>query len=208
MGKFLKWLASLVLTLSGMSMENKGLKNILMIGYIHIILYLDLLMICIRMLIILLIFMISIIQCIQFKLSNNVCYPKAGKAIQCHGKHSYNCADYVCIKNQYSCHILSLFSHLKGIHQEKYQIFMKQIKECPEPPKYKWRPADVCLNTKICFWRYIISINVLTFGKSREVLCECNGKYSFKCKGNYCSLNKLGCDGLVEKNVTEIKKCP
>jgi hypothetical protein len=156
--------------------------------------------------IIFLIFLITFIQCNKFKFSNDVCFPKAGKKIQCFGKHSYNCGDFVCITNQYHCHMLSIFSYSKGKHQEKYQSFMKRIKECPEPPKYKWRPTDVCLKTKICFKSNTISISVLTFGKFRPTLCECSGKYSYKCKGNYCGLNKLGCDGL-KKNVTEIKEC-
>ena len=46
----------------------------------------------------------------------------------------------------------------------------------------------------------------MSIGELRLTLSQCNDNYSYKCKGDYCGLNKLGCDG-IKKNVTRIKKC-
>ena len=153
--------------------------------------------------IIVLIFLVTFIKCNKYKLTD-VCYPKEGNKIQCHGKYGYYCGDFVCINSEYSCYMLSLFSQLRGQeNKKKYELFINRIRTCPDQAssnKYKWRPTDVCLKNKVCFSVWSIGIS------KSAVECQCSGKYSYKCKDDYCGLNKLGCDG-IKKNMTGIKKC-
>jgi hypothetical protein len=131
-----------------------------------------------------------------------MCFPKEAEITECHGKYKYNCGDFVCTKNEYSCQMLSLFSVLKGDHFKKYESFIKEIKECPKPPKYKWQPNDVCLNTNDC----VSTLKrIWPYNRVKLTACKCTGKYIYKCNHDYCALNKLACEGL-KKNV-KIKKC-
>ena len=82
---------------------------------------------------------------------------------------------------------------------------MNQIKDCPQPPKYKWNLNDVCLNSKDCLkttlWR--IWSTLLIPGE-----CKCKGKHNYRCNNDYCALNKQACDGLNnQKSKKKIKKC-
>jgi len=151
--------------------------------------------------IILLFFLVSHVNCYIFQLTNDICYPKESKEIQCHGKYSYNCDDYVCIKNQYNCHMFSLFSELKGKQNElKFYSFVKRIKQCPE---YKWSPNDVCIKDKVCLTPIV---SLWFMGKTKLTECPCNEKYSYKCNISYCALNKLACDKM-RKSANGIKNC-
>jgi len=144
----------------------------------------------------------AFIECKKFKIAPGICYPKAGEKMECHGKYNYNCGDFVCTKNEYSCQMLSLFSVLKGDHFKKYESFIKEIKECPKPPKYKWQPNHVCLNTNDC----VTTLKrIWPYNRVKLTACKCTGKYIYKCNHDYCALNKLACEGL-KKNV-KIKKC-
>ncbi len=147
----------------------------------------------------------SLIYCIDFKY-DDLCYPKQNnnnKEFTCHGKYNFSCGDFLCIKNQYNCQILSLFSSLKGEHKNKYQLFMSKVKDCPQPPKYKWNLKYICLKSKNCtkFKVTIWSIQRI----SSE--CNCSGKYSYNCNSNYCALNKKACDEKPKKKLSSIKKC-
>ncbi len=82
---------------------------------------------------------ITFIECTNLKTSD-LCFPIEGNEMNCHGFYHYNCGEYVCTKSQYSCHILSLFSVLKGPHQKKYEAFISKIKDCSQ---YTWNPNDV-----------------------------------------------------------------
>ena len=75
--------------------------------------------------IIFLFFIISFIECLYYK---DLCFPDEKKEFKCFGRLNYNCGDFVCTKNQYTCHILSIFSARKF-----YESFVKKIKSCPEP---------------------------------------------------------------------------
>ena len=44
----------------------------------------------------------SLMDCIDFKY-DDLCYPKQEKEFACHGKYSFSCGDFLCIKNQYNC---------------------------------------------------------------------------------------------------------
>jgi hypothetical protein len=132
-----------------------------------------------------------------------MCFPKEAEITECHGKYKYNCGDFVCTKNEYSCQMLSLFSVLKGDHFKKYESFLNEIKECPEPPKYKWQPNHVCLNTNGC---ETTLLRIWPYNKIKITACKCTGKYIYKCNRVYCALSKLACDGL-KKNATKIKQC-
>ena len=136
--------------------------------------------------------------------NDDLCYPKEEKELKCYDKYSFVCGDFLCAKNQYICHLLSLFSGLQGEHRKNYESFMTKIKKCPEPPKYKWNKNDVCLNTKNCVKP---SIHRLWSTKIKLVECECIGKFSFKCNSDYCGLDKKACDGLNKKKISGIKNC-
>ena len=150
---------------------------------------------------------ISIMHCIR---ENDLCIPNDEKfEIECYGIYSYNCANLVCTKNQYGCHVLSLFSGLKGIHKLRYDSFMDSIKPCSKIQSSStiinnWNADDVCLNTKDCSHK--TSIHRILSNKIKRNECKCIGKYSYRCNGDYCGLDKQACDGL-SKNTVEIKKC-
>lgn len=145
--------------------------------------------------IIFLFFIISFIECLYYK---DLCFPDEKKEFKCFGRLNYNCGDFVCTKNQYTCHILSIFSARKC-----YESFVKKINSCPEPLEKKWSTNDVCKNTKQCEKP---SIHRLWSIQIKLIACKCIGKYSYKCNDDYCGLNKMACDGLNTKMV-KIKKC-
>ena len=155
------------------------------------------------MLVIYLFIIVSLIEGTILKI-DDLCYPKAEKELKCYGNYSFFCGDFICTKNQYICHVLSLFSGLRGEHRKNYESFMTKIKNCPEPPKYKWNKNDVCLNTKNCVKP---SIHRLWSAKIRLVDCKCIGKHSFKCNSDYCGLDKRACDGVNKKVMIGIKYC-
>jgi len=142
--------------------------------------------------------LIIFIECINLS-PNDLCYLKQGKDLKCPENINYNCGDFVCTKSQYNCHILSLFS--KSIN---YVTFMSKIKDCPEPPVYKWKSNDVCLVRKECVK---LTIHRLWSTHQKLVDCNCIGKYKYKCKNsNYCASNIQACNHVIKKNDL-IKKC-
>jgi len=150
-------------------------------------------------------FLIAFIECKKFEIATQMCYPKAGERIECHGKYKYNCGQFVCTKNEYSCQMLSLFSGLKGKHREKYESFINEVKECSEPPKYKLKSNDddVCFNSNKCVTTLL---RIWPYNRVKLTECKCTSKYDYKCNRDFCALSKLACEGL-NKNVTEIKIC-
>jgi hypothetical protein len=127
---------------------------------------------------------------------------------KCKGNYSLTCAGILCAKDRYSCQSIRVLHGIKNIQktekdyvflQNNFKAFMKLIQKCPKP---KWNPNDVCLNTKNCFqtslWR--IWSTLLKPGE-----CKCRGKYNYKCKSDYCALDKQACDLL--KKIKIIKKC-
>ncbi len=154
-----------------------------------------------KIIILLFIFILLITECISLKY-RDICYPKEGENFECYGIYKYNCGDFVCIKDEYNCQLLSLFSGLKGVHKIKYEIFMAKIRKCPEPPKYKWIPNNVCLNAKTCM-KYKVTIWSM---QMVPIECKCSGKYNFKCNNDYCGLDERACD-IPKKKKFEIKKC-
>jgi hypothetical protein len=153
--------------------------------------------------IIILFFSISLMQC--FKLKDFCFYDPTSinNEFECHGKLSFNCGGMLCTKNQYSCQVLSLFSMLDGIHNKRFISFMDKIKDCIEPPKYKWNVNHLCLNTKECFKPLV---SVWSF-KMKPIKCKCKGKYSYNCNNDdYCGLNKHACSGL-KKKMAKIRQC-
>ena len=88
----------------------------------------------------------SSIQCNNLK-PTDLCFPNENNKFECNGYHGYNCADFVCTRSQYSCHLLSLFSGLKGLHKIRYESFINNVADCPD---FHWNPDNVCLNTKDC----------------------------------------------------------
>jgi hypothetical protein len=150
---------------------------------------------------------ISFIECMNLNLkTSDMCFPIEGKKFECHGFYHYNCGEYVCTRSQYSCHILSLFSVLKGPHQKRYESLISKIKECSQ---YTWNPNDVCLNKKVCKENHyhISSIHRFWTIQSKQIECKCDGKYSYKCKNSYCAANKQVCDNFQNSTIYDIKNC-
>ena len=166
-----------------------------------------------KMILIILIFAINLIECIKV---TDFCYKIKinDKKQECQGNYTFNIADIVCAKDRYSSRSLRVFYSIRNIQRNKndyiylknkYEIFMNQIKDCPQPPKYKWNLNDVCLNSKDCLkttlWR--IWSTLLIPGE-----CKCKGKHNYRCNNDYCALNKQACDGLNnQKSKKKIKKC-
>ena len=151
--------------------------------------------------IIFLFFIVSkLTECTHLKY-DNYCYKINDFA--CYGEYIFTCSDFLCTKSQYTCHVLSLFSNLRGKHTNNYVSFMNKIENCSKQPKYKWNKNKVCLNTKNCLKT---SIHRLWSSKTKLIECKCIGKYNFRCNTDYCALNKQACDGLKKKMVG-IKKC-
>jgi hypothetical protein len=146
---------------------------------------------------------VSFIKCLK---SGDFCYPNKRKEFMCSEKYNFNCANFICTKNQYSCHVLSLFSALNGaLNKKKYGLFIDKIEKCNE---YIWKINDVCLiPSKYCNQKESIFRRWSNKNKKQE--CKCNGKFNFECHmNNYCGLNKRACDGLlIRKKIIGIKQC-
>jgi hypothetical protein len=155
-----------------------------------------------KKMILLILYFVAFIECNKYKISE-ICYPKARKKIECHGQYNYNCNNSVCTKNKYTCEMMSLFSGLKGEYLKKYKSVLNVIKKCPEPPINKWKPNDVCLNTKDCVSTLM---SIWSFNRIKQKECKCRGKYDYRCNQDYCALNKRACERL-KKNINGIKKC-
>ena len=155
-------------------------------------------------------------ECIRFLTVTDFCQKTEVKGkinAECQNIYNSSCDSNLCAKYQSSCqNINSLFRAKYNFYRyEKdfiiyliqYKSFLKKLKKCPKPVEYKWKPHDVCLNTKNCVNTFI-KIWSLNQVKKRE--CKCKGKYSYRCSSDYCALNKKDCDGLKKKDV-RIKKC-
>jgi len=129
-----------------------------------------------------------------------------GKEQECQGKFNLNCGGIVCAKDYYSCASLSLLSRIKEnqatekdfyyFFKNNFNAYLNLIKNCStQPPKYKWSPTHVCLNT-------IVGIN-------SNNKTKCFGKYFISCNNQYCAFNKKACDGLTNNttNYASINKC-
>lgn len=159
-----------------------------------------------RIIFFLLFVLISLSDCMR---QSDFCIIPNENFSYCYGNQSYNCANFVCAKNQYSCHLLSLFSGLKGENKASYELFIDRIKNCSEKEPinnntYEWNEDEVCLNTKDCTKS---SIRRTWSTKIKRNECKCIGKYSFRCNSDYCGLNERACDGLIKKSFKLIKKC-
>ena len=116
--------------------------------------------------IIFLFFIVSkLMECTHLKY-DNYCY-KINDFV-CFGEYIFTCSNFLCTKSQYTCHVLSLFSNLRGKHTDNYVSFMNKIENCSKQPKYKWNKNKVCLNTKNCLQT---SIHRLRSSKTKSIEC-------------------------------------
>ena len=168
----------------------------------------------IKGIIFILILSIKLIQCIKvtdfcFQISVN------NEEIKCkeHYKYNYDCGKGLCSINRYSCQSIKLFSALNDFPRNEksylfflnnFEKFIRIIKGCTKPLKYKWNSNDVCMNTNDCFKAHGYGIWSILM-KPDE--CNCTGKYKYKCNSNLCALNKKACDHLKHKKDFVIKKC-
>lgn len=158
------------------------------------------------------IFLISCIECTKIKTKNFCINNKleVNKEIKCNGNYSLSCGGIVCAKDQYSCQSLTQFSKTKYFQKndqdyffsrKNYESFLKLIKNCPQPQKYKWNPNDVCLNSKDCVK---LSIHRL-WSQLHE--CKCIGNYDIKCSSDFCASNSQACDELKKATSFKYKNC-
>ena len=93
----------------------------------------------------------------------------------------------------------------------KYLSFMNKVEDCPEPPKYKWSPNDICMIAKMCKKPIVRTIHRLWTSPVKQVECKCDGKYGLRCNSSYCGLDKRACNGLSlnkKMNISrKVKKC-
>jgi hypothetical protein len=165
--------------------------------------------------ILILIFAINLIECIKV---TDFCYKTEinGKVQECQFDYRFSIGDTVCAKDRYSSQSLRTFNGIRNTQRNendyiylktKFETFMSQIKDCPKPPLYKWKPKDVCLTDKNCFKAHGLGIWSILM---QPDLCKCREKYSYRCNTKYCTLNKQACDGLYRQKSSskyEIKKC-
>jgi len=143
--------------------------------------------------------------CYQISIEKEVIKCKENK------RYNYQCFEGLCSVNRYSCQSIKLFSAVKDFQKienhylffkNQYESFMKKIKDCTKPLKYKWNSNDVCMNTNDCFKAHGYGIWSILMKPSE---CKCKGKYNHKCNSGYCASDKRACDYLKKK--TKIKKC-
>ena len=155
-------------------------------------------------------FLMKLIACLK---REDYCYQKKiyNKPNICQETHNYTCWDGFCSVDRGTCENLQVFTLINNYerknyfkYRNKYKIFMRLIKFCPEPPKYKWNSNDFCLNSKDCLNPPTHRLFSSLISKLNE--CKCVGKYIYRCNADYCGVNKLACDGL-KKNRNDIKKC-
>jgi hypothetical protein len=143
--------------------------------------------------------------CFQISINNGI--------IKCHENNKYNfdCGQDLCAIDRYSCQSIKLFATVKNFQRDEksylffhnnFEKFIRSIKNCPKPPKYKWNPNDVCLKTKNCTKPIRIWSNLF---KPSE--CKCKGKYNHKCNSDYCASDKRACDYLKKIIRFKTKKC-
>ena len=160
--------------------------------------------------VIFLFYLFSFIQC-SIKVSDFCNKIKIkGKEVECQQNYSSSCGEYLCAKDRYSCQNIKLYNSIKAIQknerdyllfENRLDLFLKLIKNCPKPLEYEWNPNDVCLNSKNCFnTRLRIWSSVM-----KPIECKCRGKYALRCNSDYCGVGRQACDGL--KNMIKIKKC-
>ncbi len=161
--------------------------------------------------ILLLILTIKLTQSIQeaefcYKISIN------NEVIKCeeNKKYNYDCSEGLCSVDRFSCQSLTLFSTVRKYSRNdymyfknKFESFMNEIKECPEPAKYEWNPNDVCLNKKNCLNTFNHRLWLWTNHKMSE--SKCKGKYNIRCNSDYCASDKRACENL--KKDFMIQKC-
>ena len=167
-----------------------------------------------RLAFLILILFLKLIQCIKV---DNFCYQISinNEIIKCQEnvRYNYDCGQGLCSIDRYSCQSIKLFSTVKDLQrneksynffQNNFEAFVKIIKDCPDPPEYKWSSNDVCMKTENCFKAYGYGIWSILM-KPDE--CKCMGKYKYKCNINLCALNKKACDHLKHKKDFVVKKC-
>ena len=88
-------------------------------------------------------------------------------------------------------------------------FFKKNIKNCPQSA-FVFKPSDVCLSGKNCYYKKFISVdssfkeNSYTKYGLVKTDCICDGQLTFVCGIDYCTRNKKACDVLME-NINSTK---
>jgi hypothetical protein len=148
--------------------------------------------------ILLIIFSIKLMECIRVTDYCQKTEIKGKINAECQNIYNFYCDSNLCAKYQSSCRTInSLFRSKNNLYRYekdfikismKYKSFLKQTKECPNPTEYKWKPNDVCLNTKRCVNTFI---TIWSFSQIKKRECKCKGKYSYKCSSDYCDIQNL-----------------
>lgn len=137
----------------------------------------------------------------------DICY-HGGISCENNINHTHTCGKVDCTVSRYECqeYILwtILFSRLNNrqqhqMHYVNFYSFHYKVNKCVQKA---WSSEHVCLNSeKRCARRRIDEIGILSVKNLKSSLkmvkCACRGEYSYTCGRDFCSLNKIGCDGLL-----------
>lgn len=137
-------------------------------------------------------------------------------SLKCKGeKYKYQCGKSLCALNEEKCNDYNDMLQTHFFHTS-YGFFktLTNINECePRSSKKILKKNDYCMRNKNCFKKQTIWSLGFKVMKQR-VDCKCEGKYSFKCGKEYCSLSSQYCDLLNLKikyqkkfNKTDAQNC-
>ena len=130
------------------------------------------------------------------KLSGHICtgkyerlfmYSKSCESKRCVAPFIKECPGGYCSKHNDDCHLLSPDS-------------LDSIRNCKQ--SYHFHPKDVCVNEMGC-----LMINPLNKNNQLvNIRCRCPKSHSFECGLNFCSVNSMVCNALVNHSFKLVAK--
>ena len=139
----------------------------------------------------------------------------------CTGHTNFKCSTNYCAKDEILCKNFLRLNHslmammlpklaIGGLYEKRIKMFktlVQSIKQC-SIPVYKWSASDVCASGTNCRIKQRLPVRYNYLNIYNPVPCPCRGEFSFVCGVNYCTTDKIACDGLLVRNeslIDEIK---
>ncbi len=157
--------------------------------------------------IIILFFLIN--ESLNYK-TTEICQKNKNDYMKCPKKFSVKCCNTMCAASKLDCHrfivyeeFLKQISKDNSIFKKDLEIFYSKVQNCPR----NWSTNDVCVNIKKCFYKP----KIWSIASIPKILlkCLCPKSYSYKCGENFCSKDKIACDGfdLKKFKATKFENC-
>jgi hypothetical protein len=125
----------------------------------------------------------------------------------CKGKYNYQCGKYICSSNEETCANYHEFKHanmFRLLHMVRN--FQSNMRSC-DTQSFDLNANDYCLKDLSCSKKqYVWKMGIITYKIKQN--CKCEGKLSFKCGNNHCTLDNKHCNLLntMKQNENEFKK--